>query len=99
MLGVGDPSTSQGSSVENPSTTDTSEVSLGPLMVGGAKRGDKKGSETNHNKAECGSYCSGMVEQSKSEIQTLDCESELAHLGPCVVARQTLIRPLIPQPH
>lgn len=46
MLGVGDPSTSQESSVENPSTTDTSEVSLGPLMVGGADTG-------NHNGCHC----------------------------------------------
>lgn len=36
ILGVGEPSTSQGSTVGNPSTTDTSEVSVGPLMVGGA---------------------------------------------------------------
>lgn len=32
-----------------------------------------------------------------SKIETLHCESELAHLGSRVVARQTLINPLIPQ--
>lgn len=37
MLGVGEPSTSQGRTVGKPSTTDTSEVSPGPLMVGGAE--------------------------------------------------------------
>lgn len=37
MLGVGEPSTSQGRTVGNPSTTDTSEFSLGPLMLGGAE--------------------------------------------------------------
>lgn len=42
MLGVGEPSTSQGSTVGKPSTTDTSEVSLGPLMVGGAGEKDRQ---------------------------------------------------------
>lgn len=37
MLGVGEPSTSQGRTVGKPSTTDTLEFSLGPLMVGGAE--------------------------------------------------------------
>lgn len=37
MLGVGEPSTSQASTAGNPSTTVTSDVSLGPLMMGGAK--------------------------------------------------------------
>lgn len=36
MLGVGEPSTSQGRIAAKPSTTDTSDVSVVPLIVGGA---------------------------------------------------------------
>lgn len=43
MLGVGEPSTSQGRTVGKPRTTDTSEVSLGPLMVGGAEEKERHG--------------------------------------------------------
>lgn len=43
MLGVGEPSTSQGSTVGKPSTTDTSEFSPGPLMVGGAEGRERRG--------------------------------------------------------
>lgn len=43
MLGVGEPSTSQGRTVGKPSTTDTLEFSLGPLMVGGAEGRERRG--------------------------------------------------------
>lgn len=51
--------------------------------------------EMNQNKADCGIVW--FNKRSMSKIKTLHCESELAHLGSRVVARQTLINPLIPQ--
>lgn len=49
--------------------------------------------EMSQNKADCGIVWFNKRSMSK----TLHCESELAHLGSRVVARQTLINPLIPQ--
>lgn len=43
ILGVGEPSTSQGRTAGKPSTTDTSDTSVVPVMMGGAGVKKKRG--------------------------------------------------------